>query len=751
MNRRKNTDDGVRLGGRPDITWENLEIDPDKRVEFQAKVRKGAEDAVAALPAKVASLRRLLRKYSPLSILATFTAYGLTSFVGPKGVSSKRPLNILPHQAELLQAIILSLPLGEWGSDPVDGSVMQQVFDAVPEIADTFFQQRVLAGSKLADPSEIVIASLLERIRMHTHGVRNWGYHRDVVRISKDLYGSLDDRFSSKCGFSCSAIIDVMDAMVTEYEKRANDHWELLGRVLKGRTPRQIFDLYFDQRPEMTGSSEEFAAALPFITDRDAAASIVMSHYDLSHISEATFHPAEIASLTGLPEEVARAVLSLVSRNVDDVITSPDEHLFLANPVWDSPGIKIADSFVFVMPQSFFSHIHRIMERLASDVGIKDSLERARATYLERELDKTLRRAFPNARVTSGAKWPIGNQVFETDSLVVIDRTVLVAEAKAHRLSAQGLRGAPERVKKHVEDMVLKPSLQSARLAEVIERASAGDAEATAVVEGLGIDPNAVDQVIRISVTLDDFSVLSTSVAEFKDIGWVPKEHVLAPTILLADLLCVVDILDTPLRALHYLSERVHLQDSFNLLGDELDLLGLYLETGFNLGKPPKDTMLSTDGLSKPIDKYYTSRDAGVLLPKPSLKMSPHFRQVVAGLEQQRPDGWTTAGLHLLSAASPSEQREIETALIKLRKKVRKNFRDPRHINSLQIQPPLSRKARVGFFLFPKELAKECRSTMTTLLENARRDDGAAAMVLFARSIDNLSSPFEVFEIARAA
>jgi hypothetical protein len=626
---------------------------------------------------------------------------------------------------------------------------MERVFDLIPEIADTFFQQRVLAGGKLADPGEIVVASLLERIRMHTHGVRNWGYHRDVVRISKELYGTLDARFSAQCGFTCSAMIDVMDAMVTEYERRSNAHWNLLAKVFKGKNPKQVFDLYFEQRPEMTGNSQEFATALPWIKDKESAIAIVMSHYDLSHIVDATFEPDEIAHLTGLSADVTRAVLASVSRDIDDVITSPDEHLFLANPVWEAPGIKVGESFIFVAPQAFFSHIHRIMERLAADVGLKDPLERARATYLERELDKTLRRAFPNANVTSGAKWRIGNQMFETDSLVVLDRTVLIAEAKAHRLSAQGLRGAPERVKKHVDDMVLRPSLQSARLAELIEKAKGGDAEATSVVQGLGIEPGEVDQVIRFSVTLDDFSVLSTSVAEFKEIGWVPDDHVLAPTILLADLLCIVDILTTPLVLLHYLSERSHLQQAYNLLGDELDLLGLYLETGFNLGEPPKDTVVSADGMSRTIDKYYTSHDAGIILAKPTVKMAPYFKQVVAHLEQVRPDGWTTAGLHLLSAASPSEQREIETALIKIRKKVRKNFRDPGHINSLQVQPPLSRKARVGFYLFPQELAKESRKTMSRLIENAKQEHGVENVVLFARSIDHLAVPFELFEITR--
>jgi hypothetical protein len=90
---------------------------------------------------------------------------------------------------------------------------------------------------------------------------------------------------------------------------------------------------------------------------------------------------------------------------------------------------------------------------------------------------------------------------------------VIAAEAKANRLTPEGLRGAPARVKRYVQDMVLAPSVQSERLANLISKAQSGDAASIAVVTGLGINPEAVDRVIRLSVTLDDLSVLSAAEA----------------------------------------------------------------------------------------------------------------------------------------------------------------------------------------------------------------------------------------------
>ena len=159
---------------------------------------------------------------------------------------------------------------------------------------------------------------------------------------------------------------------------------------------------------------------------------------------------------------------------------------------------------------------------------------------------------------------------------------MVIAEAKSHRLTPEGMRGAPDRMKRHIQDLVLDPSIQSSRLEQLIVAAQTGDETARVMVQGFGIDPSKIDRVIRLSVTLEDLSVLCTAEGKFKQIGWVPDDHDLAPTISITDFICLVDILDNPIPLLHYLSERMFLQKSFGLFGDEMDFLGLYLETSFN-------------------------------------------------------------------------------------------------------------------------------------------------------------------------
>jgi hypothetical protein len=335
-------------------------------------------------------------------------------------------------------------------------------------------------------------------------------------------------------------------------------------------------------------------------------------------------------------------------------------------------------------------------------------------------------------------------QHFETDILVILDRVVLIAEAKSHRLTPEGLRGAPGRVRRHITEMVLDPSVQSARLKELIESAKGGDRDAIAIVTDIGIEPGIVDRVIRISVTLDDFSVLSSSEGEFKKIGWVPSSHLLAPTIQLADLMCIADILNNPISLIHYLAERDHIQKAFELLGDEMDLLGVYLDTGFHLsGLQQNASRLVLAGMSSELDRYYESLDAGIAVPKPKPRLSEYFQAIIDRLSERRMPGWTMAGFHLLSCANFAEQKKIGNKLLKLRSIVRKNFRDPEHTSSVVVQPPDSRKALVVFYLFPEKHRTSSRKSMEDMAAQVLDQKKGRTCVVFGRSTEQWTRPYE--------
>lgn len=723
----------------------------DNHEELNGFALSSAQRNVDDFPNTLKIITAQLRQSDPLGIVSTFAAYGIMTGVGHEGVTTQPFLkDIQQHHVELLFALMMSIPLDEWGRETFTPGIMQTVFDTVPKIAEVFLHQRILAARNVTDDQELTILSLQERIRLHTQAVRNWGYYSDVIRISTDLYSSLDDPLKAHFGFSATDLIEVMAAIVKEFEHRHSERFIRLKKVMRSANFRQMTRNYYKYFPELQGKPEDLLSSLPSNLSREEMAALIMGHCDLRNSEFASFAVSEVASLSDKSESLVEAVLKALSKAPGSFAGTNPDFLFLANPIWDFPGLELGDLFVFPIPQMVFSHIHRIMMRLAEGAGIKVQLERRRADYLESQLESIMRKALPEANIFPAVKWKVGAEEFETDLLVTLDRTVLIAEAKANHLTPQGLRGAPDRVKRHVSDMVLYPSQQSARLATLITSAQKGDATADAIVRKIGINPDRVDQIIRISVTLDDFSVLSSAEAEFKKIGWVPDNHQLAPTITIADLACICDILNNPIIYLHYLKERIFFQKTFKIMGDELDLLGLYLKTGFNIpGLREEGLSFSASGMSKDIDRYYTSRDAGIILQKPKPPLGTLLSSIIKRLEQRKPSGWTTVGLHLLSLANPEDQRLIEKNLSKLRAMVRKNYRQIGHICSFQVQPPEQRKARIIFYAFPEKLRGDSRKTMEGLAIDVLDKEPVDLIIVFSRCTDQWNLPYESVLLCR--
>jgi hypothetical protein len=62
-------------------------------------------------------------------------------------------------------------------------------------------------------------------------------------------------------------------------------------------------------------------------------------------------------------------------------------------------------------------------------------LSDVRADYLEAEVERQLRIAFPEAQFATQFKWQSGGQEFETDILLRFDTTLLLVEAKSGKVS----------------------------------------------------------------------------------------------------------------------------------------------------------------------------------------------------------------------------------------------------------------------------------------------------------------------------
>jgi hypothetical protein len=726
------------------IVFSQIKIGGDNHAEFKEALIEAAQKGIDEFPELLAGISDLFRSTYPPNLLGTFAFYGCQGYIDDQGHQQSMTKDILQHHVELLQALALMVPHEKWGGEPSTGEKMQALFDTVPEISDTFLKIRIVKQAEETDPQKKAILLLQEKIRLHTQAVRNWAHYLDVIKISRELYSPLDNKFNQALGFSATDFIDVAEVLVSEFERRARHHFEAMHKCLRGKTIPQLINLYFEHMPDMQGSPNEVIKIIPPGTSLQGVKGLMMSHADLRHVDLMTFTPNELATLSKKSKVVVEKVLDAISLEPGALVDANVEHLFLSNPVWIRPAVKLLDSYFIPLPQAVFSHINNIMRGLAESAKLDKSLSDRRASYLECKAEETLRAALPTARIEKNKTWSIDGVQYETDIFGVLDRTLIIVEAKSHRVSPQALRGAPDRLKKHLADLVIDPSVQSERLQSLIINARAGDAVSKATIAPLGIDADQIDNIIRLSVTLDDFTIMSSSEDELREVGWVPEGHELAPTILIADLICIVEILDNELQFLHYLSERFHFQKAFKLFGDELDFLGLYLANGFNLGQVEKQlNHLTISGLSDVIDRYYQGREVGLELPRPKSNINRTFRDIVDRLTLRKPPGWTTIGIHLLNSVGGEEQKKVTAGLERLRKRV---LNERTRIGSyciMQITPSLDRKAAIAFFVYCPDDGLDVRKSMERIAADMLERDEAKVCVVFSKSIAAWAQPYQ--------
>jgi Holliday junction resolvase-like predicted endonuclease len=519
----------------------------------------------------------------------------------------------------------------------------------------------------------------------------------------------------------------------------------MLRRVFRNRSPKEILKEFYRQHPGIEEGIDEFLKAMePYIDDRAQISAIVLAFSDQQLPSLFTFSHHEIANLSGLDLAKVEAIVSSFAHSPGELEGKNLEHIFLENPVWIRPLVKVGEGFVFCcLPQVFFSFVHEAIEGVLSEIGETDVLKERRAKFLEEKIFSLAAKALPDAKITKNLRWKWQNQNFETDIIVEFDRYLLIIEAKSGSVSSPALRGAIDRAKRQVEKLIIEPSIQSARLMSIFEKAWLGDEEATASLTGHGFDLNNPKNILTLSVTLADFNSLAALEPVFREVGWLQDDHKLAVNMNVADFDCVLDILGSPAHLFNYLSERARLQQSFMMYGDELEWLGLYCETGFNFGDVEDEVQgLVMHGMSAKIDQYHVGLEAGLKVEKPRPKITKLRNTALNYLQSNAPIGWTRLAVETLKSAPFEGQRRAEREFGKICARVPKNWRTEGHINSLLVTPPRQRDTALLFYAYPMELAKSRHAAVEATVEKAFEAAHIKRCLVFGRQVPSNASSF---------
>lgn len=736
--RKKHLESGPVLVKHP---FSDVDRDALRAALTDLAIQKAAE-----FPGLLERARALLRARSPKDILATTAVYALQTGVtdervGEHGFAGR---DIGQHHVEILQALALSIPSAEWGTELALPEHIQQAFELTEALNDAFHMRRFSQIEGIEDQDELTVKAIQERLRLHTQIVRNWGYFSRVVAISKDLHAPFDQAVKAHLELTISDIIDLFLKIVRTVEERCTKRFQMLQRVFRERKPKDMIRAYYKANPHFTDNRDDLIRQLaPILHDRQQIGAIILSHFDLVLAGLFTFTPQGLAGICNLDSAAVAAVLRRLSLAPGDLVGADPEHFFMTNPIWMRPLVALGgEQYFCALPQMFFSFVHEILETLIGDINQTEQLERRRAGLLESSVREVVTRTFGDATIVSPFEWEHDGHHFETDLVFARDAYIVIIEAKSGTVSAPALRGATDRVKRHIQELVVHPSQQSARLERVLRDAMAGDEAARAIVAGLGFDLARAKHVLRLSVTLTHLSVLTSLETTFKRVGWLENDHELAVNMSLADFECVLDLLQPLPHFLNYLSDRGRLQRTVDMEGDELDWLGFYLDTGFNIATTLDEIGgIVITGMSKKVDQYYIAKDAGLSPAKPRPRLTLLWREALTYLANRRFVGWTECAVELLRSASFEEQRRIEHEFDRICARVPRIWRQADHISCVVVTPPTARNGAIIFYAYPNQLAAHRHETAHTLASHGFEHEHVQRCIVFGRQVPNPIPP----------
>lgn len=700
-----------------------------------------------------ATILELCEEVDPFHLL---TVLSISNMVGMADDGQKsreeEPGTLQQSHIELAQAIILSIPPARLGRKPAHSHQIQLAMDTLVRMAKLFKDMRFVALEKIKNDADGYEVVLVERLRVHTQFVRNWGHFKQVVEHVTCLYGGSEIRLSSGTDLKVAKVIEVFKFMIRQLEEDGTDHLIKFRRVLSRKSKRDMIRTY---NAEIVGRVDETDDDfMSFVNEKGISRTILvgllLDHSMYRRIDSMCFKYTKLADQINCTSDDIQELLEPLSYEFGDLKNCDFEHLFMGNPVWERPIITFSEESCFCpLPQLFFSFSIQILENLLIRNGWSENdIREKRTEYLEKQTTQLLKNAFPGCEISQNIKWILDGRRYETDILVRFASCLFIVEAKSGSVSAPALRGAIGRVKKHVEELLIAPAIQSSRL----EAALRDRFLTNQINEKFEFTPpftmDGLTRIERISVTLEDFATIQANISELMEGGIFKVDVPPTVTISLADLEAVLEILENPEERIFYLIRRNEIQSSVKYLADEMDLLGLYLGTGFSLGEFEQGEQgLNLFSMSQQIGTYFDALAQNIHAPKPKRKIPQWFRAVLRRLTSKRPNQWLEIATMLLRL-SPNDQEEAVRQINRIRKRLKRHkTRQEDEQNTIAYIPPNWQSLGYAFVLFRENERHERHSIMQDATDGIFLNSRAQRCLVIAQDVAGNDYPYTTLAV----
>lgn len=624
-------------------------------------LRKVGKDAQKQFEIDYKNLLKWFDEHDQLNLLSFVSYYFFTSKVGDDEEARTGIIEYPPHLQEILQALSLTKERN-YEPKPFIGNTPFDLKNSIKEI-------KKLLELKFFDiPEEVKTEKDLEKHKLridfmvNTMAVRGWCYKHQLEKMLFDLCKGIDKEFFEVFGFQPHFIFEIISKLIQSVNLKLRQHQEKIIKFVEQKDYVSVFTIYEKVFPHVIKSTNKGREKLfnYFRRDLKQLKAVLISHSDLFLYKIFTFSIEDIDKyLEGqLDKGHIKFIMDRLSLSFGDLKDENIEHFILNNPVQKKPFIKL-DSLEENNEILYYCSILGTVEYLQLEIfesfikefpKITKNFSRVKAEYLENSVNNLFKTNFPDAKIFQNVYWVDEKKDrHETDLVVSINDFLFIVESKSGLLTESAKRGATERLFKNLKDLIEEPSYQASKFINYVN-----SQENQIVIydkkkrKQFFLKPK---YIIPLGVTLSQFGVNSTILKKLMKLELFEKVEGITSSINLNDLEVVFEILESVPQKIHYLQRRKEIEDSIEFIGDEIDLLSMYLENGFNFGKIEKSEshFLDLVLLSKRIDAFITDFYNGLEHKKPTLKLTKWWRDILNFLEERKPQNWLEKSYILLN------------------------------------------------------------------------------------------------------
>ncbi|SDL72612.1 hypothetical protein SAMN04487898_12382 [Pedobacter sp. ok626] len=697
-------------------------------------------------------LQNFLAEYDPLYL----AAYSILYFISkPEGIDQEAIdgyVDFPVFYVEVLQALSLKAPR-TISAKPLTHDAL-----AFKDTLTNFNKNQSYRYFNLTqhakNPEEMSPVILRMDMMMHTLAVRNWAYEIQMQQVAYDLAECIRDKFKEAIGFDPLILLDILFGLAELTNDKLNDHIKKMRNVYQAKTMDEIFHAHETNYPDMVKVNAEGRKEMWEMCGRNFKQLkwTLLAHGDLRLPEVFSFDPEEVKALVR-PEvststiEVTE-ILDKLSFKFGDLKDTDTDHIFLNNPVHDKPFIQLEDSAYFSAIGFMFSHlgVDLLENFIRTDKNLFSYYSKQKGIYLEDQVRELFKGAFPTAQIFDGSLWksPTDGKTYENDLIVLIENFAIIIEAKSGTVAPPARRGAPNRLFETLVDLVVAPSEQAIRFEDFLRENSGLHNFSTKSGKSNSIDSSKIDYYIPLGITLSNLGSIGCNLKKLIDAKVIDHTiEQLAPSISLCDLQVIFEILPLEAQKIHYLSRRREFEAHVTFQGDEFDLFGFYLDTGFNIGDTEYDPeyYLNLTLKSKELDPYFIGKHRGKAIKKPEQAFTKYWNDLLLYLRKNS-KLWLHVSYILLNA-SHQDQKDFEKALEKLKKMIlNKTSKNKHNWFAFYCGPPRRRYTIIAYAY--EGLSKSERNDVMNQIAEKEKKDPNRGFIILGYDLNHLIYPYNV-------